>query len=180
MPARLPGKVDARRVVRHRQGSSPQRRLTTAVLGVAGMTGLFLVRGSAALSLATTTWSLEVNTFLIVFLAVIPAADVLRTDAQLRISFLADHLPPAARRALHGLTCLLGIGFCTIMVWKSGLMTLQALRYDERMSTTLGTPLAIPYLFLPLGFGVLGLTFLVRLWQPVAPEAAGADPRQQL
>jgi hypothetical protein len=153
MPALLPGKVDARRVVRNRQDSSREKRLTTAALvsvvlillilgglpisflalGVAGMTGLFLVRGSAALSLAPTTWSLEVNTFLIVFLAVIPAADVLRADAQLRIGFLADRLPRAVRRALHGLTCLLGIGFCTIMVWKSGLMTLQAfLRYACR------------------------------------------------
>ena len=129
---------------------------------------------------APTTWSLEVNTFLIVFLAVIPAADVLRADAQLQISFLADRLPLAARQALHVLTCLLGAGFCAIMVWKSGLMTLQALQYDERMSTSLGTPMAIPYVLLPVGFGVLGLTFLARLRQPVALEPASADPQQQL
>lgn len=129
---------------------------------------------------APTTWSLEVNTFLIVFLAVIPAAEVLRADAQLRIGFLADRLPPAGRRALQALTCLLGAGFCAVMVWKSGVMTLHALQYDERMSTTLGTPMAIPYAFLPLGFGVLGLAFLGRLRQPPGPEPAAADPRQQL
>jgi TRAP-type C4-dicarboxylate transport system permease small subunit len=129
---------------------------------------------------APTSWSLEVNTFLIVFLAVIPAADALRADAQLCISFLADRLPLAARRGLHGLSCLLGIGFCAVMVWRSGLMTLQALQYDERMSTTLGTPMAVPYVLLPVGFGVLGLAFLACLQQPVAPEPASADPRQQL
>ena len=129
---------------------------------------------------APTTWSLEVNSFLIVFLAVVPAADALRADAQLRISFLADRLPPAGRRVLHVLMCLLGIGFCAVMVWKSGLMTLHALQYDERMSTPLGTPMALPYVLLPLGFGVLGLTFLARLWQPVAAGPASADPRQQL
>jgi TRAP-type C4-dicarboxylate transport system permease small subunit len=130
--------------------------------------------------LAPTTWSLEINTFLIVFLAVIPAAEVLRADAQLRIGFLADRLPLAVRRALHALMCVLGVGFCAVMVWKSGLMSLQAVQYGERMSTTLGTPMAIPYLFLPVGFGVLGLAFLGSLWQPVATEGAGADPRQQL
>jgi TRAP-type C4-dicarboxylate transport system permease small subunit len=129
---------------------------------------------------APTTWSLEVNTFLIVFLAVIPAADALGADAQLRISFLADRLPLGPRRALHLLTGLLGLGFCAIMVWKGGAMTLQALQYDERMSTPLGTPMALPYALLPVGFGVLGLTFLARLRQPVAVEPASADPQQQL
>jgi TRAP-type C4-dicarboxylate transport system permease small subunit len=132
------------------------------------------------LFVAPTTWSLEVNTFLIVFLAVIPAADALNADAQLRISFLADRLPLAPRRLLHVLTCLLGAGFCAIMVWKGGAMTLQALQYDERLSTPLGTPMALPYALLPVGFAVLGLTFLARLRQPVALEPVSADPQQQL
>lgn len=129
---------------------------------------------------APTTWSLEVNTFLIVFLAVIPAADALRTDAQLRISFLTDRLPIALRRALHVLSCVLGVGFCAVMVWTGGRMTLQALQYDERMSTTLGTPMAIPYALLPVGFAVLALAFLVHLRQPAAAEPTVTDPRQQL
>lgn len=118
--------------------------------------------------LAPTSWSLEVNTFLIVFLAVIPAADTLRAGGQLRIGFFADRLPLPARRGLHLLTGLLGAGFCAIMAWRSGLMTLQALQYDERMSTPLGTPMVLPYLLMPVGFGVLGLTFLARLGEEPA------------
>lgn len=115
---------------------------------------------------APTTWSLEVNTFLIVFLAVLPAADALFADAQLRIGFIAERLPAGAQRVLRVLTGVLGIGFCLIMVWKGGQMSLQALQYDERMSSALGTPMVIPYLFLPIGFAVLGLAFLARLLRP--------------
>lgn len=129
---------------------------------------------------APTTWSLEVNTFLIVFLAVLPAADALFADAQLRIGFLAERLPEPAQRALRWLTGVLGIGFCAIMVWKGGQMSLQALQYDERMSTPLGTPMAVPYLFLPLGFGVLGLAFLARLLRPEETGPTDQDARVQL
>jgi TRAP-type C4-dicarboxylate transport system permease small subunit len=127
---------------------------------------------------APTSWSLEVNTFLIVFLALLPAADALLADAQLRIGFIAERLPVAAQRGLHGLTCVLGIGFCAVMVWKGTQMSLDALRYDERMSTPLGTPMVIPYLFLPTGFAVLALAFLARLLGP-APTSH-EDARHQL
>lgn len=126
---------------------------------------------------APTTWSLEVNTFLIVFLAVLPAADGLFTDSQLRIGFVAERLPERAQRGLQIATCLFGIAFCAVMVWKGGQMGLQALQYDERMSTPLGTPMAIPYLFLPIGFGVLLLAFLARL---LRPEETAPDTTEKL
>jgi TRAP-type C4-dicarboxylate transport system permease small subunit len=132
------------------------------------------------LFLAPTHWSLEVNTFLIIFLALIPAADALAQDAHLRITFLADRLPPQARRAIHLVTCLLGAGFAAIMVWKGGLMSLQAFQYGERMSTSLGTPMVIPYLFIPVGFGLLGLQFLAQLRGPVDGEPKPHDLHQEL
>lgn len=113
--------------------------------------------------LAPTSWSLEVNTFLIVYLALIPAADVLRTDDHLRITFLIDRLGGGARRALAAVTGLLGVGFCAVLVWRGAVMSLQAYEYGERMSTPLGTPMALPYLLIPIGFGVLALRFAVNL-----------------
>lgn len=130
--------------------------------------------------LAPTHWSLEINTFLIVFLALIPAADALMTESQLRITFFAERLPRAVQRTIHVLTCLLGAGFSAIMVWKGWSMSMQAWQYGERMSTPLGTPMAIPYLFIPIGFGVLALAYLVRLRRPVADPSSVHDPRHEL
>lgn len=113
--------------------------------------------------MAPTTWSLEVNTFLVLFITLIPAADVLRSDDQLRITFFAAKLGPSSQKAVAILTSVLGCGFSAVMTWKGLNMAIQAFRYDERMSTALGTPLGIPYLFLPIGFGLLLLQYLILL-----------------
>jgi TRAP-type C4-dicarboxylate transport system permease small subunit len=48
---------------------------------------------------APTRWALEVNTFLLVFMGVIPAGDVLRVGSLIRITFLYDRLRPAGEPA---------------------------------------------------------------------------------
>jgi len=110
-----------------------------------------------------TLWALEVNTFLIVFLAVLPAGDVLRSGNHLKIGYFPDRMSPLGRRLQRIFSSLLGLGFSAMMTWKGWLMAQQAFAYDERMSTSLGTPLGIPYLFLPIGFGALALQFVVEI-----------------
>lgn len=122
---------------------------------------------------APTMWSLEVNTFLVVFVAVIPAADVLRSNAHLRISFFLEKLPSGLRCMIERVTAFCGVVFCGFMTWKGFLMAMQAFQYNERMSTSLGTPLVIPYLFLPIGFGVLGAEYLIKLIE--GPEGLTAQ-----
>jgi TRAP-type C4-dicarboxylate transport system permease small subunit len=129
---------------------------------------------------APTYWSLEVNTFLIVFLALIPAAEALRSDAHLKITFFVDRMPERIRQAIQAVTCLLGAGFCAIMAWKGGYMAADAYFYGERMSTPLGTPMVIPYLFIPAGFALLGLQFLVRLRAKVAEQAGPHEAQPEL
>lgn len=126
---------------------------------------------------APTAWSLEVNTFLVAFLALIPAGDVLRTGDHIRITFFAEKWPAGVRRVADAVTALLGIGFCAVLVWKGWSIAYQAYLYGERMSTPLGTPMAIPYAFIPIGFGVLGLQYLASLVLAVAgdPAAAGRE-----
>jgi TRAP-type C4-dicarboxylate transport system permease small subunit len=54
------------------------------------------------------------------------------------------------------------------------------------MSTSLGTPLVIPYLFIPVGFGLLGLMYAARLAASLGgssaqqPAAGAADAGPQL
>ncbi|MGB3222276.1 MAG: TRAP transporter small permease [Desulforhopalus sp.] len=110
-----------------------------------------------------TLWCLEVNTFLIVFLAVIPASDVERADKHLKISFLPDRLGVVGLKVQRTLCSLLGIFFCLVMVFKGFGMAQMAFQYGERMSTALGTPLFIPYLLIPIGFSVLILQFIVSI-----------------
>ncbi len=112
---------------------------------------------------APTYWALEMNTFLLAFLTLIPAGDVLRFGSQIRITFLYDRLGPGVRARLDILRSVVGIFFCAIMVWKGADMAWKAFLHNDRMSTSLGTPMVIPYLFLPIGFGLLGVQYLMLL-----------------
>ncbi|MDN3523302.1 TRAP transporter small permease subunit [Halomonas ramblicola] len=110
---------------------------------------------------APTSWSLEINSFLLVYLAVIGAAEAQRHDAHIRITYFKDRLPVRLRSAIDLATGLLGAVFCAILVWRGGIMALQALEHGERVSSALGTPMVYPYALLPIGFAALGLQFLI-------------------
>lgn len=111
-----------------------------------------------------TDWSLEINTFLVIFITVIPTSDVLREDAHLRITFFQSKLSSGAQGTVRRVSSVIGIIFCALMVWKGFSMAMHAYQYGERMSTPLGTPMVIPYLFIPVGFCMLGLQYLNRLF----------------
>lgn len=111
-----------------------------------------------------TSWSLEVNTFMVLFITLIPAGDVLAHGMHLRITFFTDKLDPRGRAVLSRLAALAGCLFCAVMTWKGLEMAWAAFRYDERMSSPLGTPMGIPYLFIPIGFGIMFLQYLLALF----------------
>ncbi|GHE20338.1 TRAP transporter small permease [Halomonas urumqiensis] len=110
---------------------------------------------------APTSWSLEINSFLLVYLAVIGAAEAQRHDAHIRITYFKDKLPLKARGIIELITGLLGVVFCVILVWRGGIMAMQAFEYGERVSSALGTPMVYPYALMPIGFAALGLQFLI-------------------
>ncbi|MES0884897.1 TRAP transporter small permease [Roseibium sp. SCP14] len=114
--------------------------------------------------MAPTSWSLEVNTFLIVYVAVMTAANVQRDDGHIRITFFADMAGPGTQRLLRIFTALAGIGFSSIMAWRGWLIAYQAWEYGERVSSSFGTPMVVPYALLPLGFGTLAIQFLIDLF----------------
>ena len=127
---------------------------------------------------APTSWSLEVNGFLIVYLAVMTAADIQRGDAHIRITFLGRNAGRALRAVLATGIGIVGIAFAGIMAWRGALLTWQAWEFGERVSSSFGTPMALPYAMLPIGFGVLALVFLAQTLEAWA--GPGPGPREGL
>lgn len=113
--------------------------------------------------MSPTSWSEEINTFLCVFVTLIPAGEVLREDGHLKIGFFVGKLSPGVQDLLRRISAGLGVCFCGLMVNNGINMVIKSAMYDERMSTPLGTPMFIPYLFIPAGFTALGLQFLIRM-----------------
>lgn len=121
---------------------------------------------------APTSWSLEVNTFLIVYIAVMTAADVQRTDSHIRITFFSDMAGRRAQRITRALIGIVGVGFCSVMAWRGWLIAYQSWEYGERVSSSFGTPTVFPYAMLPIGFGTLAIRFVfdvVDAWREVEP-----------
>ncbi len=153
----------------------------TGVLGQAAMAfmavSIFYDVVMRYLFAAPTFWALEVNTFLLLFLCTIPLADVQGARVNIRVTFLIDRLPPRIVRRLDVLRGVLGILFCAAMIWKGTAMALLAFEHNDRMSTSLGTPMFIPYMILPVGFFLLALQFAVLIKAALGPLAeAGAGP----
>ncbi len=130
------------------------------------------------LFLAPTIWALEVNTFLLVFLCAVPGADVLTAGSQIQITFLTDRIAAGLRERLFLVADLAGAVFSAIMTWKGLSLAWNAWQHGDRMSTSLGTPMVIPYLFLPLGFGLLGLTYLARMARRVGARPVPGEADQ--
>jgi TRAP-type C4-dicarboxylate transport system permease small subunit len=110
---------------------------------------------------APTSWSLEINSFLLIYLAVMGAGEAQREDAHIRIAFFTQRFPGVGRNLIKVAIGLLGMLFCAIMVWRGYLMAYEAWQYGERVSSAFGTPMVYPYSLIPIGFGVLGLQFLI-------------------
>lgn len=115
---------------------------------------------------APTSWSLEINSFLVVYLALMTAADVERRGDHIGITFLKDAASPAAAHAITVFISLVGVTFCLILTYRGYLMTHDAWSYGERVSSSFGTPNWIPYSMLPIGFTLLGLQFALNPFRP--------------
>src|SRR4030042_3323252 len=106
-------------------------------VGLLGQIGLVFMVASICYAVilryvfvAPTHWALEVNTFLLVFLCIIPAGDVLRVGTQIRITFLYDRLTPAMKARQDTLRAAAGVFFCTIMIWKGWDMAWKAWQHN--------------------------------------------------
>ncbi len=125
---------------------------------------------------APTLWSLEINTILVLFVTVIPAGEVMKSGMQLRVTFFTDRMSKRVQKFLESLAAFGGVLFCGFMVWKGWVMAVHAFEHGERMSTAIGTPFVVPYMFIPIGFGVMGLQYVLRLVRAFT----GAAVREEL
>ncbi|MBU2958289.1 TRAP transporter small permease [Paracoccus sp. C2R09] len=120
-----------------------------------------------------TSWSMEVNAFLMVYLALVTAADTLRRGEQIGIGFLAERGSPLRQHVLRVVVALVGAVFSFTIAWRGWLMAHDAHAYGERVSSAFGTPMWIPYGLIPVGFSVLGLQFvLMMLTRPAGQQRA--------
>jgi len=151
----------------------------TAVLGVV-VTLVFL---GVVLRLVFTSglpWQEELSRFGFVFVCYLGASYGMKSDDHIRITFVADALPPGVRKVLRVLTDIVWIGFNVFVV-------IVSIDYYMRQRDFLGLsgilkiPLHYVFLTIPVGFALLTLRLIQQYIQKLIKprSAAGNDKAGQ-
>lgn len=111
---------------------------------------------------APTHWTHEVSTFAISWVGLLAAPYVLRLGSHLEVDLVTTRLPHGIRNLLGIATDLLGACFCGFAAWTGAGFVELAHLMEATSASELDTPLWIPYLVIPLAFGLLALEFVTR------------------
>lgn len=126
---------------------------------------LVLLVAGEALSRSLFNYSLgfaeEVTGYCVVMLTFFGAAIALRSGSLFQVHFLYDMLPKKGQVWITRIFVLLALIICAVLIWATNDLMLSSFSRGKFAPTVLQTPLWIPQLLLPVGFGLIGI-FLIE------------------
>ena len=108
---------------------------------------------------ASTVWQTESVIYLMIGATLIGLPWVQRVRGHVNVELLPELLPASLRRALAALVLVAALAVIGVMFWHAAELWHVAFSRGWKTDTVWGPPQWIPYLALPLGFGL----FLVQL-----------------
>ncbi|WP_163580824.1 TRAP transporter small permease [Gracilibacillus saliphilus] len=108
-------------------------------------------------------WSEETARFLIIWLVLIGSSIAVREKGHATVDALVTFLPPAGKKVFSVFANLAGIVFCLILIW-TGVEMVSSVVELGNVTPALGVPMAIPYLSIPVGGGLMLFRFLQMLF----------------
>lgn len=164
-----------------RTGNNPFLRAVAAISTLAGWCSATMIVAAVAITCqmifvrwvlnASTVWQTEVVIYLVISATLIGLPYVQRLRGHVNVDLIPLSLPPRARFALAILTSALSIVIISIMLWYGYEYWHFAWDRGWRSDTVWGVRLWIPYLALPIGFGLL----LLQLVADLVAVLTGAD-----
>lgn len=135
----------------------------------------------------STVWQTEIVTYLMVGATMLGMPYVQLLRGHINVDLLPLYLKKTPRKVLFVLCVLVQLSACAIIAFYSAELFVQAWNGGWRSSSVFGTPLWIPYLAMPLGFGLTVLQYTADLMmttrvddpflpashQPLTPAAKG-------
>jgi C4-dicarboxylate transporter DctQ subunit len=123
-------------------------------------------------------WSEELSTYLFVWFAYLGAVVAAKKSAHNRVTFHFAFLPRAVGRVMLALADLLWVAFNAYFVWLSYDFVFNRMNLFWK-SQTLGVPMKVFYMILPLAFTLMSLRILWNLYLSVFRGVDLLDPEAE-
>ncbi len=154
-------------------GNNPFLRVVAALSTLAGWCSAGMIVAAVAITCqmivvrfvlnGSTVWQTEAVIYLVIAATLIGLPYVQRLRGHVNVDLLPMALPPNWRRALAVLVLGASVVVIGVMLWYGYDVWHTAWSRGWRSDTVWGVPLWIPYLALPVGFGLFLLQLLADL-----------------
>ncbi|MEQ9814654.1 MAG: TRAP transporter small permease [Azospirillaceae bacterium] len=138
--------------------------------------GLIAACGASALLLAcytviaryvapqmTVDWALDIIVMVVVWGVMLAGGRTARHQAHIKVDLFLDLASPRLRLAMSVLAAAVFVATAVLLLWSGILVVEEAIRWDERSSSTWRIPLWIYYLSLPVGMTSMALQAVIGL-----------------
>ena len=112
---------------------------------------------------ASTIWQTEFVLYSVVAATLLGSPFVLKTGGHVGVELLSQVLSPGVRRWQRFLSSLIGLMFVGVLAWSGARYFLEAWEGGWVTESVWAPPLWIVLLPMPVGFGVLGLQYIVEM-----------------
>jgi TRAP-type C4-dicarboxylate transport system permease small subunit len=119
----------------------------------------------------STIWQTEVVIYLMIAATLIGLPYVQKLRGHVGVDLLPTMLPLRMRRGLAVVTLLLTAGMIAVMLWHGFDMWHHAWSRNWKSETVMSFPLWVPYLAIPVGFGLFLLQLIGDVWMAVTGAA---------
>lgn len=120
-----------------------------------------------------TRWVVEFSEYMLLYMAFLGGAWVLREEGHVRIEVLTDVLPRRAQAAIHVVTSWVGALVSGLFFWFSASFTLETFASGEILFRAVHVPKWAVLVVIPVGLLLLTLQFVRRAWRATVASAAG-------
>lgn len=107
-------------------------------------------------------WAFDLSEYALVWMTFLGAPWVLLQDRHVRIEILVDVLPAKLQRLLGILVCLVALGVCAVLTWRTGIAAIEYFERNVMMPRIWRIPRVWPYCAVPIGCGLLTVAFALR------------------
>lgn len=111
-----------------------------------------------------TGYSEEVVVYIVVWALFLAASKLTQESRHVRADLIIQMLPLTGRRVAELFHCFVGLTFSVILSYYSYLAAFEAWEFGDLSVGTLRMPLWIFYAGLPVGFGLVVLRYLIKIW----------------